>query len=114
MKTQPTFCWLYFFSQGSSPTSLEFFRSIHVLQYSSNPHFLSRNLYLQAAVTSFGSILWGIGELYHITHENQTSLATSFWDVVNGSTSDLQHGKVRAHLRCKDQQQVQVNLHIVL
>lgn len=99
------------FYQGSSPTSLGFFRSIDALQYSKNPQFLSHDLYLQAAITSFGSILWGIGELYHITHKNQASLTRSFWDVVSGSC--LRHGKVKVHLHCQDQQQVQLNLQIV-
>ena len=99
------------FSQGSSPLSLGFFRSIDVLQYNDNPQFLSHNLYLQAAITSFGSILWGIGELYHISHMRQETFAKLLLSVVTGSC--LKHGRVKIHLQCQDQQKVQLKIQIV-
>lgn len=99
------------FSQGSSPLSLGFFRSIDVLQYNNNPQFLSHNLYLQAAITSFGSILWGIGELYHISHMRQESFAKLLLGVVTGSC--LKYGRVKIHLQCQHQQKVQLKIQIV-
>ena len=99
------------FFQGSSPTSIGYFQSINLLKYNSNPEFLTHVLYLQAAITSLGSILWGICELYHISHKRSLSLVRSLSMVLLGRC--LQKGEVKVELACEGNQPVRLSFHIV-
>jgi len=97
--------------QGAAPFALGSFKYLGVLKYNSNPQFLTKFLYLQAAITSFGSILWGFAEWFHLSHQGKCGLLRLFVKVMSGDA--LCKGVVKVSLLCTREPVVYVDLRIV-
>ncbi len=97
--------------QGAAPFALGSFEVLGVLKYNSNPQFLTKFLYLQDAITSFGSILWGFAEWFHLSHQGKCGLLRSFVKVMSGDA--LCKGVVKVNLLCSRADKVRVDLRIV-
>ena len=97
--------------QGAAPFALGSFKYLGVLKYNSNPQFLTKFLYLQAAITSFGSILWGFAEWFHLSHQGKCGLLRSFVKIMSGDA--LCKGVVKVNLYCSRADEVCVDLRIV-
>jgi hypothetical protein len=97
--------------QGAAPFALGSFKYLGVLKYNSNPQFLTKFLYLQAAITSFESILWGFAEWFHLRHQGKCGLLRSFVKVMSGDA--LCKGVVKVSLLCTRADKVCVDLRII-
>ena len=72
------------YHQGTVPFSLDHrFSLLGALEHNTDPHFLSRSLFLQAVVSSLASVVLGIAVWFFLSHKHNTGLFKTLWIVIS-------------------------------
>ena len=76
------------YHQGAVPFSLDYnFSLLGALNHNTDPHFLSRSLFLQAVVSSLACVVWGIVGWLFLSQKHNTGLCKTLWSVISCTPS---------------------------
>ena len=76
------------YHQGTVPFSLDYdFSLLGALDHNTDPHFLSRSLFLQAVVSSLACVAWGMAGWLFLSQKQNTGLFKTLWSVISCTAS---------------------------